>query len=288
MRYLSLFQVSGRDSVVYQKSLNVSEQNCNIYWSKVWIQFTPKLMCAIWGRPCKPPILLPKKEKPGPAPSNRELSPSAGEDCAYGLQIIRTALEKLGIFGKTADIILSAWWAGMSKAYHTYIKRWTFFLCWTGWRSFSTKCGFFAWLSYFPVWKWEKYSWLQLTRIVVGTLFIGRESVGSHPLVSPFLQGVFHRHPSLPKNAVTWDVDMVLQFLKKYVAAKFWSLQQLTLKVTVLLPAISGQRVQVVWLLGTWNIIVSNKEVCCVIGDLLKTTTPKTSERVDTLSLPPW
>ena len=86
---------------------------------------------------------------------------------------------------------------------------------------------------------------------------------------------------------MTWDVDMVLQFLKKYVAAKFWSLQQLTLKVTVLLPAISGQRVQVVWLLGTWNIIVSNKEVCCVIGDLLKTTTPKTSERVDTLSLPP-
>ena len=32
-----------RLSVVYQKSLNVSEQNCNVYWSKVWIQLTPKL-----------------------------------------------------------------------------------------------------------------------------------------------------------------------------------------------------------------------------------------------------
>ena len=165
MRYLSLFQVSGRDSVVYQKSLNVSEQNCNIYWSKVWIQFTPKLMCAIWGRPCKPPILLPKKEKPGPAPSNRELSPSAGEDCAYGLQIIRTALEKLGIFGKTADIILSAWWAGMSKAYHTYIKRWTFFYAEQDEDPFQPNVGS---LLGFPTFLYENgksiadYNWLEL------------------------------------------------------------------------------------------------------------------------------
>ena len=31
--YFSLFQVSGADSFVYQKSLNVSEQTCNVYWS---------------------------------------------------------------------------------------------------------------------------------------------------------------------------------------------------------------------------------------------------------------
>ena len=40
-----------RLSVVYQKSLNVSEQNCNVYWSKDWIQLTPKLMCAIYSTP---------------------------------------------------------------------------------------------------------------------------------------------------------------------------------------------------------------------------------------------
>ena len=38
-----------RLSVVHRKYLNVSEQNCNVYWSKVWIQLTPKLtltLCA--------------------------------------------------------------------------------------------------------------------------------------------------------------------------------------------------------------------------------------------------
>ena len=34
-------------SFVYQKWLNVPEQTCNVYWSKVWIQLTPKLMCAM-------------------------------------------------------------------------------------------------------------------------------------------------------------------------------------------------------------------------------------------------
>ena len=40
-----------RLSVVYQKSLNVSEQNCNVYWSKVWIQLTPKLLRYLLVQP---------------------------------------------------------------------------------------------------------------------------------------------------------------------------------------------------------------------------------------------
>ena len=36
-------------SVVYQRSQKVSEQNCNVYWSKVQIQQTSKLMYAIYS-----------------------------------------------------------------------------------------------------------------------------------------------------------------------------------------------------------------------------------------------
>ena len=40
----------GRPEMVskYQKSLNVSAQNCKVYWSKVWMQLIPKFMCAIY------------------------------------------------------------------------------------------------------------------------------------------------------------------------------------------------------------------------------------------------
>ena len=37
-----------RLSVVFPKSLNVSKQNCNVYWSKVWIQLAPRPRCAIY------------------------------------------------------------------------------------------------------------------------------------------------------------------------------------------------------------------------------------------------
>ena len=45
----SLLSFRYRLSIIYQRSLNVSEQDCNFYWSKVWIQLTPKLMCAIYS-----------------------------------------------------------------------------------------------------------------------------------------------------------------------------------------------------------------------------------------------
>ena len=66
--------------------------------------------------------------------------------------------------------------------------------------------------------------------------------------------------------------------------AKFLPLQQLTLKVGVLLLLLSGQRGPTVWLLGTWNRMVSNREVHCVAGFLLKTTTPTHHQRELVLS----
>ena len=48
-------------------------------------------------------------------------------------------------------------------------------------------------------------------------------SVGNHPLVRKFLQGVFHRRPTLPHHNVTWDTDVVFEFLKKCSPAKHLS-----------------------------------------------------------------
>ena len=50
-----------RLSDVYQKSLNASEQNCNVYCSKVWIQLTPKLMCAMYSKAI--PLLITKNDE---------------------------------------------------------------------------------------------------------------------------------------------------------------------------------------------------------------------------------
>ena len=38
--------------------------------------------------------------------------------------------------------------------------------------------------------------------------------VGQHPLVSRFLKGVFNNRPPAPKYSSTWDVDVVLNYIK--------------------------------------------------------------------------
>ena len=69
---------------------------------------------------------------------------------------------------------------------------------------------------------------------------------------------------------------MVLNFLRTWAPAQRLSLRQLTLKVTVFLLLVSGQRGRTIWLLDTRNTTLSKNEVRWRIGDLIKTSNPKT------------
>ena len=114
-----------------------------------------------------------------------------------------------------------------------------------------------------------------MARFAISTLSLGRDIVGSHHLIGKFFKGVFNRRPALPRNNVTWDADVVLNFPKTWAPAKRLCLRQLTLKVTVLLLLLSGQRGQTIWLLDTCNITISKNEVRWRIGDLIKTSNSK-------------
>ena len=39
-------------------------------------------------------------------------------------------------------------------------------------------------------------------------------NLGTHPLVRRFMKGVFILRPALPRYNVTWDVNIVLNYLK--------------------------------------------------------------------------
>lgn len=100
-------------------------------------------------------------------------------------------------------------------------------------------------------------------------------SVGSHPLVRRFMKGVFNLRPSLPRYNVTWDVNIVLKFLKKLTPISSLSLLKLSLKLLMLLALLSGQRGQTLHLIDIRNIHLQDSCVKIVIGDLLKTSDNK-------------
>lgn len=97
-------------------------------------------------------------------------------------------------------------------------------------------------------------------------------SVSEHKLVKRFLKGVFNRKPRVPKCVFTWNVSVVLKYLKTLSPVENLSLLQLSCKLTTLLALLSGQRGQTLHLIDIRNIEFRDMTVVIRIGDLLKTS----------------
>lgn len=78
-------------------------------------------------------------------------------------------------------------------------------------------------------------------------------SIGGHPYVRLFLKGVYNISHPTPRYMNTWDLQLVLNFLKSWSPMSKLSLEKLTLKLVVLLLMVTGQRPQFVRALDTRN-----------------------------------
>ena len=90
------------------------------------------------------------------------------------------------------------------------------------------------------------YSAINTARIALSSILSMSEKTafGAHPLVCRFLRGVFAERPSLPRYKTIWDVNTVLKYLRGIQINKDLTLRDLTLKLTMLLALLSGQRCQ--------------------------------------------
>ena len=67
--------------------------------------------------------------------------------------------------------------------------------------------------------------------------------VGSHPRISVLMSGVFNMKPPQPKYPFIWDVETVLDFLRKLRGNDFLSEKLLTLNVSMVPSFLSASRV---------------------------------------------
>ena len=119
------------------------------------------------------------------------------------------------------------------------------------------------------------YSTMNTIRSALSTFIcINGQPVGSHPLVVRFLKGIFAIKPAIPKNVVTWDTSVVLNFLKTLSPVKVITLQQLTYKATTLTALLTSQRCQSLTLIDLRNVSITKFTVKIRFGDLLKQSRP--------------
>ena len=99
------------------------------------------------------------------------------------------------------------------------------------------------------------------------------KSIGEHPLVTRLMKGVRAKRPSLPRYKYTWDPSPVINYLKTGSE----SLKEKTLKLTMLLALVTGQRAQTLHALKISDMHSSESEISFIISSPLKTRDPGTT-----------
>ena len=105
-------------------------------------------------------------------------------------------------------------------------------------------------------------------------IHIDNVPIGSHPLIIRFMKGVFSIKPSLPKNTVIWDVNILMDYLKTLSPIEELDLKCLTLKAVTLTALLTGQRCQSIHSMDLTNMTLQDKVVKFRFGKKLKTTRP--------------
>ena len=93
---------------------------------------------------------------------------------------------------------------------------------------------------------------------------------GQHPAVKRLMTGFFNMHPPKPRYAHTWDVKIVLNLLKSWNPVSKIDLKTLTLKLSMLLALVSGQRVQTLCMLDLRHCSQSTDEYIFTFQEPLK------------------
>ena len=120
------------------------------------------------------------------------------------------------------------------------------------------------------------YSAINTARSALSSIItLGKgESVGSHPLISRIMKGIFQLKPSLPKYTTIWDVGQLLGYLESLPLSAELSLKDLSLKTATLLSILTGQRCQTLNKIDINFIQTYPDMIHILIPESLKTTRP--------------
>ena len=104
---------------------------------------------------------------------------------------------------------------------------------------------------------------------------------GELPLVCRFLKGVFNLRLDLPRYSTTWDVSVVLKYIKSLEALNQYDLKSLWYRLAILLCITTGQRDQTLFYVNIGLMMFKGDKVtnCCSV--IIETITSRTSSETN-------
>jgi len=192
------------------------------------------------------------------------------------LELIERALSLQSLPDEAQEIILYSWRKGTKKQYKVYLNKWNLYCIARGLDPLllptDIVLGFLTSLYKTGV----GYSALCTARSALSALasIQGRPGVGDNPLIKRFLKGVFQVRPTCPKYSSTWDVTVVLDYIRVNWTRHDVSLKHLTFKLVMLIALVTGQRGQTIHLLELNTMVVKQDAVEFQVQDKVKTSAP--------------
>ncbi|XP_061166546.1 uncharacterized protein LOC133191815 [Saccostrea echinata] len=193
------------------------------------------------------------------------------------MQNIRENLRQQNISEDIADILLSSWRKSTQQQYRTYFHKWMLFCERKSISPFQASVNpvlEFLLELYKSGLGYSAVNTAKSCNFSIFDIINPETSLGSSSLIERFMRGIFNRRPSLPRYTCTWDVSVVLEYLKTLIPVNTISLRFLSWKLAMLIALLTGQRCQSLHLIDIRNILINNDFVKIHFGDLLKQSKP--------------
>ena len=203
----------------------------------------------------------------------RTKSPPDNKEATYsfGLSYLREEYVKQGLNENTVELLLSSWKQGTKNQYNIYFKKYLKFCEENNIpvEDINVK-NTLNFLSYLYENKLS-YSSINCARSAISALS-GEKNIGNDQRIKKLMRGIFINNPALPRYSVTWDPDIMLDFLKTLHPCQSLSLLQLSRKVAVLILLLSGRRGQEIVNIDVRNVRFIKNEVKITSKELTKTS----------------
>ena len=195
-----------------------------VWRTQPWYPLLLKLLVKI-------PHLLPKGKEMVVSPTQKDFIMPTG---VPQLAAWPSSGKNAGLSEGASDLLSASWRGKTTTSYESLFKRWD---SWCKKRDRDPTRGPVVDVANFLAQLFLQYRSLNAYRSAIGSVYkkIDGVEVGKHPLIARVLKGVFNKRPPRPKYNSVWDVNQVLAWLKLIGPSESLSLQDLTIKTTMLL-----------------------------------------------------
>ena len=192
-----------------------------------------------------------------PVTSRRtRLSRHPSTDIPYMLNNIK----HLNLPQDAIDLYLDAWRPKTRRSYFVYLRKWQTLCIQKNWNKLRPTVNQVIYFLTSLFRSGLSYGSVNLARSALSSSlpYLDGKAVGQHPVICKILKGMYNRRPQHSRYSSTWDVDVVLEYIREMSPLSILPLRELTRKMVMLMLLTSCQRVQTLNTLNVSDLIWSD------------------------------